>query len=325
MAIYYLKSNGGDVSPYDSELNAATSMWSIRALPGFASTDIIILCDDVTEVVHNPTHMNKMCNIVAKEGLSTRPKYHYNIVNGYSCIGSTEVPTTISFSNIHIENTNHLVFSGKNIIVGYPVPGDYQLSIHMDNCIITQNSSTMFMVAGIDSRITNSLLVSTSLGLEHAFLGVSPARKLTMDKCTLVGYATVMEAFAIVVDSGNSSEYTNNIFYYPNRIASVPIIAPPAGSFIGLAENNLYFTANYESPLSNGTDTNTIFANPLFAETDLYTLSNSSPAIDTGIGGVNIGWDQVTIGVILTPATTVNKIGYYYPNFGQSPSIPLDY
>jgi hypothetical protein len=278
MAIYYLKSDGDSIYPYDTEQNATRSMWNIRALPEFASTDTIILCDDVTELTFNGQGYNKICNIMAKEGLTTRPTYHYNVgVNG-PWAGDI-VGGDVSISGIRLVNSN-----------SNPIFVNTDATILIDDCILVQNGTTPLIIVPPKITISNTLLISTVE--TSTLLLVYPNKKIIMDNCTVVSYVV---GFARVIgDAGGTTECTDNIFYFPNRTMVNDIVAITSGATTSYVEANLYFTANSNSRLvMSGTDEiKTIFANPLFAETNLYTLSLSSPATGEGIDGVNIGWDQ---------------------------------
>lgn len=274
---------------------------------GFDISDTIILCDDVTDTTFNPSYYNTICNIVAKDGLTTKPTYHYNVgMNGPLFAGQgihTGLP--VSISGIHLKITNGAA----------PPFSSSTANITIDNCIITQNGNTMVMASCDDFIITNTLVKITSESYTYPIANINSGKKLSANNCTFIALCDLDVSFNGLDDI---SEYTNNIFYFPNKTQPTPIISNSSL----VVENNLYFVTTQDIPLlADGGDIDTIFADPLFAETDTYTLSNTSPAIGAGINGVNIGWDLLTkkanTNTSSTPGITSNSFAHFYPNLSS--------
>lgn len=278
MAIYYLKSNGTNVSPYSSEATAATSMWSIRALPGFASTDTIILCDDVTDTTFDGANYTKMCNIIAKDGV-TYPSYHYNVGSGGPWNGSSSI-TTITGIKFIQTNASASSFYGP---------------VKCINCIVENRSNkAVYTGNAIGNEFIRSLFVSTYDTVSVPTF-MNGGTYMTINNCTFISNAT---SFTCPIIDGFST-ITNSIFYIPNKSNGAFLMVEggtvtdwnSVSSNIWYSKSEMSFI-NYQGSYPTGI--NNTFVNPLFEETTTYTLSKQSSAIGAGIGGVNIGWDLIT-------------------------------
>ena len=327
MATYYLTSAGSNTSPYDTEEKGATSMWSIRALPGLVAADTIVLCTDVTDTTFDGANYEKMCNITAKAGLGERPSYHFNTGGSGPWMGSVAINMTgIKF--IH-NNPGAASFYGT-------------ASVKCNDCIVeNRTSNQVYMKSQTGHEFKNSLFISSYANTvtNPPFVQGEGIGKMIIENSTFIRNG----AMSCPMIYGDVEVY-NSIFYAPDKTgigtgsAMIRLGSDIVTDFSIIASN--IWDSNESVPLIvyeaefgtlgtvYPTGTNNTFTDPLFAELVGYTLSQSSPAIGSGIGGINIGWDQATqkasaVAVRFTTGSSSYFGNEFYPPFtGGVGSVP---
>ena len=312
MATYYLTSAGSNTAPYDTEATGANSMWSIRALVGFAATDTIVLCTDVTDTTFNGAVYTKICNITSKDGLVTKPKYIIAWTGAPFMDGDVAGFEVFTIQNIHIKNSN-----GANTYAF----GSGRASRVITNCILESNiSNSFFMTASY--TLNKNLII-------NSWTGTTTASTIVLGTASVFTNNTVIDKSLCRVNgnvlsrnNGGVLALDNNIFVTTNPSWAGSSITKSDGGASITATNNLYNGATQKSfYIVNGLDvpTDSIFIDPLFAETVTYTLSPTSPAIGKGTDGKNIGWDQTATVPIYSssPGITSNSFAYFRPNWSS--------
>lgn len=300
MAIYYLKSTGSnDVDNlYNTEEGAATSLADIKSLGGFAETDTIILCDDVEQSDFDSAGYNKWCSMRAKEGLSSKPIYYSNYTGGPFCSagGFNTVDFTISGIELRYNNSVAPMFF---------VVGGWDIHVVLDNCKIVYEPSGGSSL-GAPKAVLNSLVVSEATGalsIPLFYWDNSGDYDITLMNNTIIDKSNHSGGAPIMGYYGSGSIIKNNIFHltnpagYPSTYLTVGMSVPDSSLTNNLVyiygKSSVSFIADFDDDFSKSNGVDNSFADPLFAEEINYTLSSSSPAIGAGIGGSNIGWDQL--------------------------------
>jgi hypothetical protein len=285
MAIYYLKSTGSDTAPYDTEEKAATSIWSIRALEGFASTDTIILCDDVEETDFVGPHSAVMCNLTAKDGLETKPELYYNRTGQPQPFYAGTDSFTISNIKLKHEANQSLCIVNDNNMD----------SITFNNCEINMIEGKLGVASYIESLIEIGSSQPATFSLFSPWI-------FALDKCTIIDHRTAVTFYTLVAN--DSTSMTNCIIYESSTTKDngdnyIYIVTETAdNALVNNFTNNLYYSVgDFGRNASGIVNGNNIAGEPQFAETTTYKLKTTSPAVKKRagvVGGVNIGWDQTT-------------------------------
>jgi len=308
MATYYLKSTGSNTSPFDTEEKASTSMWSIRAEAGFAPTDTIILCDDVEDSSFIGSNVSQLCNIKAKDGLVDKPKYYYNVGNDGPFYNGIE---TFTISDIYFKYNNQGAWALNNS----------SADVTFNDCKIDIDNAFGLKLGNYN----NCLIVYTNTDImtNPIFLGGSD-NPVVLDKCTIIDNS-INSTVPLIYITDSASGITNSILIAKETRSISGLVSSDSESNSNLVQNNIYqigvgFDFIFDSTLG-GTRPGiaNLNADPLFKEEVNYTLSNSSPAIGYGIGGVNAGWDQLTI-ALNNKGTTTADIQYHYTFWGMGNS-----
>lgn len=283
---FYLSSTGSNTIPYDTEETAATSIWNIRSNINPASSDIIELCNDVTETTFDGATYGRQCNIIAKSGLPTRPKLIYNIGSNGPMFNFANITEDISIENIEYISDNAAapdVNSGSNT---------YKTTFK--NCIIRKvlEDTGAGIISANNINFENCLIIGKALGSPIIVDNFG-----NIIQCTLVD---LNDAPGTPAWNGGFTQFNHNIvFSSGNTENSYYIPTPSNWTCSGLyGSNNIYYGipgSGITLFSTNGINlVNNTNIDPLFLETDTYMLSTVSPAINSSLDGINIGWDITT-------------------------------
>jgi len=301
MSTYYLKSTGSpanSATDFSTEETAADSMWDIRNLSTFESTDTIKLCDDVTETTFDGGAVYDICNIEAQSGLDARPIYYYNTISSGPIYSGTSASIPIDINGIHIKynNSGSPAFNSTN---------DNGAPISATNCIFDLENRT-----GLGNGYYYDCLIAHSFSgtASGPIIGGYTGMDVGLDHCTIIDSTSAGDTGPIVTIVDAPDNITNNIFVFNDK-NNTGIIACSGTGLDTNISNNLWFGTTLsgsdgyvydysDTPtILSGANATSINADPLFTTEGLtYTLSFNSPAMYAGNDRKHMGWDTTTLG-----------------------------